>query len=183
MTNEEDVEKKKGSVIFSLVSYVSINCIRFTGIISAQSTPTNNGVQSIYFVREGQGDCNISTHSRPKVAATWAFLLPETRRSFNTQPRGGGCLTWADVRSGLGWFQHTAARRRLRRNTSSKARCSKCFNTQPPEGGCSNMSGQIYGQAYVSTHSHPKVAAAHLYLRLLFFLFQHTATRRWLLPT
>ena len=55
MTNEEDVEKKKGSVIFSLVSYVSINCIRFTGIISAQSTPTNNGVQSIYFAKEGQG--------------------------------------------------------------------------------------------------------------------------------
>lgn len=69
MTNEEDVEKKKGSMIFSLVSYVSINCIRFTGIISAQSTPTNNGAQSIYFVGEGQGDCNISTHSRPKVAA------------------------------------------------------------------------------------------------------------------
>lgn len=61
MTNEEDVEKKKGSVIFSLVSYVSINCIRFTGMISAQSTPTNNGVQSIYFAEEGQGDCNIST--------------------------------------------------------------------------------------------------------------------------
>ena len=55
MTNEEDVEKKKGSVIFSLVSYVSINCIRFTGMISAQSTQTNNGVQSIYFAKEGQG--------------------------------------------------------------------------------------------------------------------------------
>ena len=40
MTNEEDVEKKKGSVIFSLVSYVSINCIRFTGMISAYCTPT-----------------------------------------------------------------------------------------------------------------------------------------------
>ena len=55
MTNEEDVEKKKGSVIFSLVSYVSINCIRFTGMISAQSTPTNNEIQSIYFVVRGQG--------------------------------------------------------------------------------------------------------------------------------
>lgn len=57
MTNEEDVEKKKGSMIFSLVPYVSINCIRFTGMISAQSTPTNNGVQSIYFAEEGQEDC------------------------------------------------------------------------------------------------------------------------------
>lgn len=68
MTNEEDVEKKKGSVIFSLVPYVSINYIRFTGMISAQSTPTNNEIQSIYFVGKGQGDCNI-----------------------DTQPRGGGC--------------------------------------------------------------------------------------------
>ena len=55
MTNEEDVEKKKGSVIFSLVSYVSINCIRFTGMISAQSTPTNNEIQSIYFEKKGKG--------------------------------------------------------------------------------------------------------------------------------
>lgn len=55
MTNEEDVEKKKGSMIFSLVSYVSINCIRFTGMISAQSTPTNNEIQSIYFKKKGQG--------------------------------------------------------------------------------------------------------------------------------
>ena len=69
MTNEEDVEKKKGSMIFSLVSYVSINCIRFTGMISAQSTPTNNGLQSIYFAEEGQGDYNISTQS-PKGACS-----------------------------------------------------------------------------------------------------------------
>jgi len=55
MTNEEDVEKKKGSVIFSLVPYVSINCIRFTGMISAQSTPTNNEIQSIYFAVREQG--------------------------------------------------------------------------------------------------------------------------------
>ena len=61
MTNEEDVEKKKGSMIFSLVSYVSINCIRFTGMISAQSTPTNNEIQSIYFVVRGQGIYQIRT--------------------------------------------------------------------------------------------------------------------------
>ena len=61
MTNEEDVEKKKGSVIFSLVSYVSINCIRFTGMISAQSTPTNNEIQSIYFVVRGQEIYQICT--------------------------------------------------------------------------------------------------------------------------
>ena len=61
MTNEEDMEKKKGSMIFSLVSYVSINCIRFTGMISAQSTPTNNEIQSIYFKKKGQGIYQICT--------------------------------------------------------------------------------------------------------------------------
>ena len=93
MTNEEDVEKKKGSMIFSLVSYVSINCIRFTGIISAQSTPTNNGVQSIYFVGEGQGDCNISTHSRAEAAAAVLSAVVAGTRRFNTQPPEGG---WFD---------------------------------------------------------------------------------------
>ena len=71
MTNEEDVEKKKGSVIFSLVPYVSINCIRFTGMISAQSTPTNNEIQSIYFKKKGQGIYQICTsdnvHSEARV--------------------------------------------------------------------------------------------------------------------
>lgn len=114
MTNEEGVEKKKGSMIFSLVSYVSINCIRFTGMISAQSTPTNNGAQSIYFVGEGQGDCNISTHSRPKVAAYDA--LEEIRIiQVSTHSRAKAAATIALRRSG----QKTG------------------FNTQPPEGGCS----------------------------------------------
>ena len=114
MTNEEDVEKKKGSVIFSLVSYVSINCIRFTGIISAQSTPTNNGVQSIYFVGEGQGDCNISTHSRTEAAAAKDLLVNRFKEFQHTGTRR--------------WLLHT---KHLHRTTNGR------FNTQPPEGGCS----------------------------------------------
>ena len=69
MTNEEYVEKKKGSMIFSLVSYVSINCIRFTGIISAQSTPTNNEIQSIYFKKKGQGIYQICTSDKVQSEA------------------------------------------------------------------------------------------------------------------
>ena len=158
MTNEEDVEKKKGSVIFSLVSYVSINCIRFTGMISAQSTPTNNGVQSIYFVGEGQGDCNISTHSRPK-AATRRAVHGATRGnvsthshpkvaagvgrgasrhwiSFNTQPPEGGCAFSMPQRIEKVRFQHTATRRWLHVDNAKSDLIVK-----------------------VSTHSHPKVAA------------------------
>ena len=112
MTNEEDVEKKKGRVIFSLVSYVSINCIRFTGMISAQSTPTNNEIQSIYFVGKGQGDCNI-----------------------DTQPHGGGCNFSSGFTPAFKRFQHTATRRWLH-SRENLGYSIKSFNTQPPEGGC-----------------------------------------------
>ena len=159
MTNEEDVEKKKGSVIFSLVSYVSINCIRFTGIISAQSTPTNNGVQSIYFVGEGQGDCNISTHSRTEAAAAKDLLVNRfkefqhtgTRRwllhtkhlhrttngRFNTQPPEGSCHPVITEKIKSLVFQHTATRRWLLEHERANLRTGLRFNTQPPEGGCS----------------------------------------------
>ena len=248
MTNEEDVEKKKGSMIFSLVSYVSINCIRFTGIISAQSTPTNNGVQSIYFVGEGQGDCNISTHSHPKVAARFRVLGGRIGWSFNTQPPEGGCLSFVSAPNHVGVstpshpkvaacrdvgffiqhgvsthshpkvaasgvrltlptrhrFQHTATRRWLRL-LCDYPQAIICFNTQPPEGGCFRCScSKLFvlfvsthshpkvaateniaftAFDYVSTHSHPKVAAVQAYHYVYVIRFQHTATRRWLLPT
>ena len=112
MTNEEDVEKKKGSVIFSLVSYVSINCIRFTGMISAQSTPTNNGVQSIYFAEEGQGDCNISTRRRSAAAANLCRA----------------CVVFVDVST------HSCPKAATI-ILPPKINGNCCFNTQPPEGG------------------------------------------------
>ena len=59
-------------------------------MISAQSTPTNNGVQSIYFVGKGQGV--ISTHSRMEAAAVDA----------------------AGIATTIAEFQHTATRRWLR---------------------------------------------------------------------
>ena len=157
MTNEEDVEKKKGSMIFSLVSYVSINCIRFTGIISAQSTPTNNGVQSIYFVGEGQGDCNISTHSHPKVAARFRVLGGRIGWSFNTQPPEGGCLSFVSAPNHVGVSTHS----------------------HPKVAACRDVG--FFIQHGVSTHSHPKVAASGVRLTLpTRHRFQHTATRRWL---
>ena len=136
MTNEEDVEKKKGSVIFSLVSYVSINCIRFTGMISAQSTPTNNGVQSIYFVGEGQGDCNISTHRRSEATASKPrrFVLGDY---VSTHSHPKVAAEWIAEFGDEQPFQHTAARRRLRMR----------FELVPRE-------------RLVSTHSRAEAAAA-----------------------
>ena len=75
------------------------------------------------------------------------------------------------------WFQHTAARRRLR---PIRGLCCLygCFNTQPPEGGCEP--GPIgFADKPVSTHSRPKAAAQkRSYPRLKRWGFQHTAARR-----
>ena len=76
---------------------------------------------------------------------------------FNTQPPEGGCIANnKDLVTNLG------------------------FNTQPPEGGCQRLE-EHNKKGVVSTHSHPKVAAAHCLASAACELFQHTATRRWLL--
>ena len=103
-----------------------------------------------------------------------------------------------------GKFQHTATRRWLLPQAIFRFLClyvsthshpkvaafQKCglprkcrgFNTQPPEGGC-RFAPYVRQPFYdVSTHSHPKVAAVvRLFCVTKVFLFQHTATRRWLL--
>ena len=55
----------------------------------------------------------VSTHSHPKVAATFGRHVYAVGGSFNTQPPEGGC--------GDKSFRELKA---------------KGFNTQPPEGGC-----------------------------------------------
>ena len=96
---------------------------------------------------------SVSTHSRPKAA--------EPVRRAKGHPAG---------------FQHTAARRRLLRQTPS-ATAQGCFNTQPPEGGCSKvmLPGWCSG---VSTHSRPKAAVALSCRARWIWRFQHTAARR-----
>ena len=96
----------------------------------------------------------VSTHSRPKAAALMAGLAC-ARICFNTQPPEGGCshLFYQSVTPKE--FQHTAARRRLKKawlknqrekvSTHSRPKAAadlvlaasiwSCFNTQPPEGG------------------------------------------------
>ena len=118
----------------------------------------------------------VSTHSRPKAAAT--------RRIW---------YRWISI-----WFQHTAARRRLRacicslcldcqfQHTAARRRllpfkhqcaAGACFNTQPPEGGC--LRGPLLLiRLKVSTHSRPKAAATCTCLSDYFEKFQHTAARR-----
>ena len=143
----------------------------------------------------------VSTHSRPKAAASRALRTAASRMFQHTAARrrlrllvGWGCLkrgfqhTAARRRLRLlvGWgclkrgFQHTAARRRLQ----IAARLMKeliCFNTQPPEGGC--LPKQHLSQtptkfqhtaARRRLHKPPE---GHSWEDL----FQHTAARRRLL--
>ena len=56
----------------------------------------------------------VSTHSRPKAAAARASGGYVGGGSFNTQPPEGGCEHLAALNKFIDWFQHTAARRRLR---------------------------------------------------------------------
>ena len=103
----------------------------------------------------------VSTHSRPKAAATVnggfvqslrfqhtaarrrlpARIAPVSvvRNSFNTQPPEGGCSRAAKA-----------------------ARQTTGFNTQPPEGGCFQPPRKNVPAGQVSTHSRPKAAAKTL---------------------
>ena len=123
----------------------------------------------------------VSTHSRPKAAASCRASDYRNTPCFNTQPPEGGC-GWplsctgsvtvsthsrpkaAELRflnkSGSRLFQHTAARRRLQ-SRHGQYRVVGGFNTQPPEGGCLQSQNSL-PFAQVSTHSRPKAAGAAL---------------------
>ena len=77
----------------------------------------------------------VSTHSRPKAAACPSLEDNPVLSCFNTQPPEGGCAPPPPEKTPKRLFQHTAARRRLRRIQKNTARRCR-FNTQPPEGGC-----------------------------------------------
>ena len=126
---------------------------------------------------DGETEIVVSTLSRPKAAANrMAAAYPYV--CFNTQPPEGGCRLFAQARCSVAvstlsrpkaaaanlyvstsraLFQHSAARRRLRRlwvavccramfqHSAARRRlaffngavknANHCFNTQPPEGG------------------------------------------------
>ena len=81
----------------------------------------------------------VSTHSRPKAAAGGKIQLAQFNQRFNTQPPEGGCLLVTERLTSTPQFQHTAARRRLRKYYDGN-----------------------YDRYFVSTHSRPKAAAPYL---------------------
>ena len=77
-----------------------------------------------------------------------------------------------------GWFQHTAARRRLADAHKGGRYVFVSFNTQPPEGGWGLPPSQLSRFFHVSTHSRPKAAGVAVILDGVPKAFQHTAARR-----
>ena len=123
------------------------------GRASFNTQPPEGGCHLLYWIF---ATSFVSTHSRPK-AAGHRDRAGGSVGSFNTQPPEGGCPKVLNVAS-RAKFQHTAARRRLRRSMPPNTPCA-CFNTQPPEGGCRVGVVGVLGWV-VSTHSRPKAAAS-----------------------
>ena len=98
----------------------------------------------------------VSTHSRAEAAANKADNGKQAQRSFNTQPRGGGCRQTYLNPLHVQRFQHTAARRRLLAIVPTLKPVITGFNTQPRGGGCIFI-GKVLAKVR---------------------LFQHTAARR-----
>ena len=101
---------------------------------------------------------SVSTHSHPKVAAFSLYAAARVNRCFNTQPPEGGCSSiWSSSSSRWSFNTQPPEGGCLVNTYYKKVRNS--FNTQPPEGGCLAVLS-VADRMAVSTHSHPKVAAA-----------------------
>ena len=142
----------------------------------------------------------VSTHSRPKAADPFVSSKC-SHYCFNTQPPEGGWRLAQGV-AVAGGFQHTAARRRLKKawlknqrekvSTHSRPKAAadlvlaasiwSCFNTQPPEGGCQ---ATIFITMICKLFQHT-AARRRLFIKKAFerynVQFQHTAARRRLKP-
>ena len=128
---------------------------------------------------------SVSTHSRPKAAATPPkYFLSDRAHGFNTQPPEGGCLCAQPAQITAACFNTQPPEGGCQENGANLWAAS-CFNTQPPEGGCGNggkflvsingfntqppeggcpcttLSPQLL--LHVSTHSRPKAAALLLF--------------------
>ena len=143
----------------------------------------------------------VSTHSHPKVAACFDCIIDCIIVCFNTQPPEGGCGCKCNVGRQcklVSTHSHPkVAAHRLNRNliffavsthshpkVAAEEQLSKVntdlVSTHSHPKVAANTSIDNKPIFSVSTHSHPKVAAKQDYINVMYLLFQHTATRRWL---
>ena len=121
----------------------------------------------------------VSTHSRPKAAGIHRPVFAHHRHvSTHSRPKAADPVPYAVV-SDL-WFQHTAARRRLRRLLGLGRLILVSTHSRPK--AAVNIKNDTYTIEYVSTHSRPKAAVTNPSKRKPQWQFQHTAARRRLMP-
>ena len=121
--------------------------------VSTHSRPKAAGLKSLQSSKPN----SVSTHSRPKAAGFETICINACYTvSTHSRPKAAGLPAYS--RCDNGWFQHTAARRRLAKRCSRKKTVTGSFNTQPPEGGWPRhyINGVFLDK--VSTHSRPKAA-------------------------
>ena len=106
--------------------------------------------------------CIVSTHSRAKAAALSVVSQNYLKFSFNTQPREGGCYSKNALKLFQLLFQHTAARRRLRRTNPLCRKTDQVSTHSRAKAAALSVRSQSTARL-VSTHSRAK-AAARLYL-------------------
>ena len=100
----------------------------------------------------------VSTHSRTKAAASKNDrTLYFHSVSTHSRTKAAACSGIEAV--SVAWFQHTAARRRLRTYIDNGIKKRSSFNTQPHEGGCVICQFVYMYCKLVSTHSRTKAAA------------------------
>ena len=121
------------------------------------------------------GRRSVSTHSRPKAAAEICYAEADIAKFQHTAARRRLRKSRAAVRV-MNPFQHTAARRRLLRLLPS-AFCRGCFNTQPPEGGWSIRRGCCVISRFQHTAARRRLIW-YKEIRHWNYWFQHTAARR-----
>ncbi len=156
-----------------------MGCLRISLLMGFQHTAARRRLPARCYIMSHHSQ--VSTHSRPKAAASRRSGYERGLSSFNTQPRGGGCdspeISFDNLPS-----VSTHSRAEAAANTISTFKhVFNCFNTQPRGGGCISVASQNSRLFDVSTHSRAEAAAYQIYKIQHKRLFQHTAARRRLL--
>ena len=99
----------------------------------------------------------VSTHSRPKAAATVALTSTARWGGFNTQPPEGGCLTAAEKALRLAVSTHSRPKAAARGQIKAVHQRAVSTHSRPKAAARSGRGS--FRNCTVSTHSRPKAAA------------------------
>ena len=93
----------------------------------------------------------VSTHSRPKAAGLYKFLMFATNPSFNTQPPEGGWLYPLAVKAKASDVSTHSRPKAAGCSGTDKHGWAMSFNTQPPEGGWEDIAPKNTGNKSFNT--------------------------------